>query len=146
MSSENVFFPFLLAIDPKPPAAKQESVVDIGSVAFVVSTLSSKVRDPLLNLLPTMVCAPVRHWQVCPTGQAIAGEVHRPAAIVPLPTPCRVMLTKPLVFAAAKAVVANEKKAAASQRLETHMPLDRFFRTIMYLLLLAAFASPFLTS
>jgi len=131
MSSESVFFPFVLAIDAKPPAAKQKPVVDIGSVPFVVSTLSSKVRDPLLNLLPTMVCAPVRHWQVCPTGQGIAGEVHSPAAMVPLPTPCRAMLTKPLVFAAAKADVANAKRAAVSQRLEIQMPLDQFSRKTM---------------
>jgi hypothetical protein len=42
------------------------------------------------------------------------------------------MLTKPLVFAAAKADVANDKRAAASQRLEIHMPpLDEFSRETM---------------
>jgi hypothetical protein len=128
---ETVFFPFVLAIDAKPPAAKQELVVDIGRVGSVVSTLSSKVSDPPLNLLPTSVCTPVRHRQVCPDGQGIEGVVHAPADNAPVPTPCRVRLLKPLVFAAAKAVVAKDKRAATSQRLEIHRPLDRFFRSTM---------------
>jgi hypothetical protein len=54
-----------------------------------------------------------------------------------------VRLIKPLVFAAAKADVANDKRTAASQRLEIHMPLDRFFRTIMTCSSSLHFVSPF---
>lgn len=57
MSIESVFIPVVLEINPKPPAPKQEPAVDIGSpptalLPGVVSTLSSKVNDPPLNLLP----------------------------------------------------------------------------------------------
>ena len=73
---------------PKPVAGRQSPMSEIGRGELVSSILSSKVSDPLLKgEVPMTVSAPIRHSQVCPTWQSIAGEAQGPAASDPEPTP-----------------------------------------------------------